>query len=252
MSPDKQDEVVSEGNDTISGVQPDKPYSLLDGTLKFLRSQFPLRDILADPQKADELRELEQMLKFHWSLAERIKGHIAARQQKISPEEVELKIKLNTDGLCLLRDGNVREFNELREQNPRWCPDFASADLSGIKIPGINLSGAVLRGATLSGADLSGAKLYYATLTGAKLIVTNLSGADLTGSFLIIANCTDVNLTNALLLNTDCLNARFINARLGGADFDGAHLSGADFTGADITGTKFIGAETHNIEICRS
>ncbi len=132
--------------------------------------------------------------------------------------------------LQLLQDGKVEEFNGRRGQ--RVTLDFFAVDLSGAKLPGVDLSGANLEKADLSGADLRGAILAKA----------NLSGADLTGAKL--DKCVAVK-------------ARFKEAYLGDARAVDGEFSGADFSGADLTAfvapkARFTGSRFKEAVACRA
>ncbi len=96
--------------------------------------------------------------------------------------------------------GDVREWNEWREENPKvdvilQGADLDEANLQGAFLSNANLQGAKLWEANLQGAffneanlqgaelwmaDLQGAKLYWANMQGAKLQFTNMQGADFT------------------------------------------------------------------------
>jgi len=81
------------------------------------------------------------------------------------------------------------------------CPN---ANLSGVKLSGINLTYATLSGANLNGADLSNARLSGAILSGARLVRAklnnaNLSRADLSGARMYYGELRALNLAGANL-----------------------------------------------------
>ena len=103
---------------------------------------------------------------------------------------------------------DIQAWNEARKQDPKWVPELAGVDLSGVHLKKVDLSGANLCGAILNKADLSGAILRGANLSGAHLYGAELSGADLSGASLENIEFTDekgestTDLTNAILENT--------------------------------------------------
>ena len=127
--------------------------------------------------------------------AEAVGGAVAEEEQE------SFKQQLNFQGFTLLKAGEVRKFNMLRDENPTWYPDFSGVNnffdvgvnLSGINLNGVNLSGANLSRVDFCTADLSGAdflkakffmtSLYVAKLSGAK----NLTPEQLSGTFLFNA-----------------------------------------------------------------
>jgi len=155
--------------------------------------------------------------------------------------------------------------------------DLTGADLSGMKLAGIDFSRALLESADLSGCDLSGANLdgavlakanlRGANLTNARLSGTNLGGAVLRDAVLVNADMTDVVMMRADLAGADLTGANldgaswlevkggpvnfsrvafgecnFIKADFGGARFGGADLSGANFVECSLDGADFAGA----------
>lgn len=72
----------------------------------------------------------------------------------------------------LLRDGNVKEFNARKSQNPTVqltdC-DFRHLDLRALDAAGIDFSDSYFRAADLRGIDFSKACLAGASLNGARI-----------------------------------------------------------------------------------
>jgi uncharacterized protein YjbI with pentapeptide repeats len=156
-----------------------------------------------------------------------------------------------------------------------------SGDLSGLSLPGRDLTdaflnyktlrganfadaqmhGALLQEATLTAANLAGAKLRGATLARADARYANFSGADLDGAELTGANLDDAsfadgvdsfgrthtNLRDADLSNAqaraDFENANLTDARLVATRLGPANLRGADLTGADLHLADLRGAD---------
>jgi len=131
--------------------------------------------------------------------------------------------------LKLLREGNVKEFNKMRETNSAILlePVFSMENLHGAHIPGANLSNAKLNkvdlsGAELEGANLSNANLFRADLEGANLSNTNCSNAVLEAAILSHANLTKANLSNVIWHK-----ANLYNANISSEDLQQATLHGA-------------------------
>lgn len=127
---------------------------------------------------------------------------ILASYPKLKPLKIE---KTLASMLKLLREGNVQEFNKMRETNSAILlePVFSMENLHGVHIPGANLSNAKLNkvdlsGADLEGANLSNANLFRADLEGANLSNTNCSNAVLEAAILSYANLTKANLSNVI------------------------------------------------------
>jgi len=91
--------------------------------------------------------------------------------------------ELNQKGLALLRKAEVKEFNELREKNPDWIPNFRRAFLTGKFIAGVNLRGADLRDAGIENIDFRAADLRDADFRRANLWHTDFRGANIEGAF---------------------------------------------------------------------
>ncbi len=99
----------------------------------------------------------------------------------------------NKQGLELLQQGKVAEFNAMRAEYSRdWEPDFRFAILDnfghGLDLSGADLHFANLEGAEMIRANLTGADLGYANLKRARLPFANLRGANLFNASLEQAN----------------------------------------------------------------
>ncbi len=146
----------------------------------------------------------------------------------------------NPDHLAILQKG-VSRWNEWRIQSTRSFktmvlqPDLADADLSRMRLSGINLEGVDLSRTLLRKAHLHGANLSHSILTKA-----DLSEADLSASRLEEATLADTILTGAYLGG-----ALFLKANLIGADLTSAQLGGSIMeTGVDEQPTITFAAET--------
>jgi TIR domain/Pentapeptide repeats (8 copies) len=104
--------------------------------------------------------------------------------------------------------GLAYQWLHFREEHPDIDPDLSEADLTGMRLWGMDLSSTNLHRANLGGTYLLGTAFAFANLSRA-----SLRGADLTQANL---KCAD----------------------LSGADLNGAKLNGADLSEADFTGAK--------------
>lgn len=123
-----------------------------------------------------------------------------------------------------------------------------NADLSYVKLCGVNLNGADLSDADLRGAVLTNAGLCRTNLSGANLSEADMSCADLSHAGLRRTNLVDADLYDADLNNADLSEADVSGADLGFADLSGASLCyaslrGADLDRADLRGTDLRGAD---------
>ena len=114
---------------------------------------------------------------------------ILASYPDLKPKKIEDTL---ASMLKLLREGNVQEFNKMREENSAILPmpDFSMANLHGAHIAGANLSNANLKRIDLSEADLEGANLSHANLFKADLEGANLSKSDCNNAILEAAPIT--------------------------------------------------------------
>ncbi|MFY9797655.1 MAG: pentapeptide repeat-containing protein [Candidatus Nitrosopolaris sp.] len=171
---------------------------------------------------------------------------ILASYPKLKPLKIEDTL---ASMLKLLREGNVEEFNKMREANSAILPepDFSMGNLHGAHIPGANLSNANLKRINLSAADLEGANLsdanlFRADLEGANLSKTNFSKAVLEASNLSTANLAKSNLSNANLARANLSYANIFSADLEQTKLIGANLVGANLTNINDLGADFRGA----------
>jgi len=148
----------------------------------------------------------------------------------------------------LLQEGNVKEFNRLREKFPNYTIYLTEANLSGknlyrANLSGVNLLRANLSHAVLTEADLSNANLSGAFLLGVHLNDANLAGANLTDADLTQANLLDTNLTRATLFN-----ANLTDANLYRTDLSSANLVSAILVRARLEDTNFSFSTLRNIK----
>ena len=122
-------------------------------------------------------------------------------------------------------------------------------DLSGIRLPGINLSQAVLTGINFSGAGLDEANFAEADLFAAEFRKAELTRAEFVKADLRGARFRGATVTEATFENADLRPGSILSlvsgdgaADLTGANLDGVNMIGANLEGAVLTGTVLEGA----------
>lgn len=144
------------------------------------------------------------------------------------------------------------------------------ADLSLINLSGADLNGAVLSRTDLSDSDLSGAKLYNANLRGASLSRADLSDTDLSDANLSFTNLSNADLSRAKLYDANLSSANLNHAKLDDAEIndqtelddkwrrvwkivnEGAmnqNLSYTDLSSADLGGSGFSSATLSGVDL---
>ncbi len=123
------------------------------------------------------------------------------------------------------------------------CANLESADLRGIDLSGEDLSGVKLRRANFRGSSLSGVRFIRADLSGADLRGADLGGADLTGAQLIGADLSEVYLRDANVCGASLTGATLCEANLSEAAFQQACLTSAKLIGAKLSGTNLNRAD---------
>lgn len=154
---------------------------------------------------------------------------------------------------------------------------LVGADLTGIKLVGMNLQRAVFRGCRFYCADLRNTDFSQAVLTGcdfsgsdltnARFVWANLRGADLSRAIMKgtrfenadmrpltdppvlphgkggVVSLSDSNLHNTNLSQAKLLGASFVGAILDGCILENADLEGADFSYSTLTNVQFKNAK---------
>ncbi|MFZ0514306.1 MAG: pentapeptide repeat-containing protein [Candidatus Nitrosopolaris sp.] len=151
---------------------------------------------------------------------------ILASYPELKPKKIEDTL---ASMLKLLREGNVQEFNKMRESNSAILPepDFSEKNLHGAHIAGANLSNVNLNRVDFSEADLEGANLANANFYRAYLERANLSNTNCTNTVFEAANLTNANLTKANLTNANLTKANLYHANISSEDLQQAKRNGA-------------------------
>lgn len=125
--------------------------------------------------------------------------------------------------------------------------DLSGAYLSGVRMPGVDLSHDNLDQIDLTSADLrrgifNGAQLRQAYLTRCNLNRASFEDSHASGAVFTRSDLRGGNLNNADLRGADLSNCDLAFATLVGANLAGADLTEADLTMADLTDANLSGA----------
>jgi uncharacterized protein YjbI with pentapeptide repeats len=124
----------------------------------------------------------------------------------------------------LLKENNIREYNNRVSDSPYQSIDFHRRDLSGAKLDNGHFAMVNFNGCNLKGVSLQFANVYGSTLMDADLSNSDLSHCRLKGTSLRNANFEDCNLEYSFLDRAD-----LEYANLTGASLKYANCTGADF-----------------------
>ncbi len=130
----------------------------------------------------------------------------------------------NEEGLALLKEGKIKEFNYWRMKNLTLKLDISNEDFSNR-----NLSGAFLNGTKAENVNFSRSVLESINFVQGILNNCNFDGADLSNGIFMYAemkNCSFslTNLTNTNLMFAELQNSYFSNAKLCQTIFVEAHM----------------------------
>lgn len=150
------------------------------------------------------------------------------------PSHVDLKERADIEAAeRAAKSRNLRQLLDILRAHHDWLrglggerANFTGRNLSGLKLPRLDLSMANLAGCDFSGADLSESKLQGANLAG-------------------------VNLAGAILKDADLSGADLSDANLKGANLAGANLEGADLWRANLMGVEVAPDVLHRALSCR-
>lgn len=125
--------------------------------------------------------------------------------------------------------------------------DLSGAYLSGLRMPGVDLSHDNLDQIDLTSADLrrgvfNGAQLRQAYLTRCNLNRASFEDSHASGAVFTRSDLSGGNFNNADLRGADLSNCELGFATLTGANLAGADLTEADLTMADLTDANLSGA----------
>lgn len=139
----------------------------------------------------------------------------------------------NAEHISILKRG-VAEWNRWRAATNHDVTDLCGADLTGMKLNGIDLLRTNLKGTNLTKTQLEYAHLKEADLTGAKLDRTNLEHVNARSAIFdeVVANKPNFEVSTLR-------GARFRRAQLLGARFHRAYLRDTDLSDAAFKGCWF-------------
>ena len=165
-----------------------------------------------------------------------------------------LLVDENLQLVKLLENGNVLEFNELKEKLDlsQSYVSLKDANLKEIDLRDVNLHKVRPAGANFKGANLQGVDLSENNLRNSNFQDANLANADFHDSILENVNLQGANLQNAYMKNIHLYDSSLRNANLKGADLAAVNfatvvLLGADFQNANLQGTNFAGTNLENL-----
>ncbi len=136
----------------------------------------------------------------------------------------------NDEHISILKRG-VTEWNRWRASTNHRIADLSGADLSGMKLNGVDFLRTSLKGATLTKTQFERAHLKDADLTGATLDQTNFEHVNARNAIFDEVVANEPNFEVSTLRG-----ARFRHARLLGARFHRAYLRDADLSDASLAG----------------
>ena len=138
--------------------------------------------------------------------------------------------------IALLREGNIEDWNRLRERSRGGRPNLAGADLSNLYLRKADLSNAILNDAILDRSLLSEAILQGVEGRSASFKNADMRKVDLRESILTSANIKEANLAGANLHSADLRDAQIMKVNLKSANLSEARVLRTNFHGADLTG----------------
>lgn len=136
----------------------------------------------------------------------------------------------NAEHISILRRG-VKEWNHWRNSTNHNVADLCDADLTGMKLKGVDFLRTNLRGSNLTKTQLEHAHLGDADLTGATLARADLEHVNARGAIF-----DEVAANNSNFEVSTLRGARFRRAQLSGARFHRAYLRDSDLSDATLTG----------------
>ena len=136
------------------------------------------------------------------------------------------------------------------------------ANLSGLRLPRINLQHAILNGTDFTDCQLPGANFSFADLGGACFNGAKSPGADFTRAELRQAKMRHANMpatnfreaamSGADLHGGDFARCDFQGSRLSNADISAANLQGANVANAHLDGANLRGAMLADVDLNRA
>lgn len=131
------------------------------------------------------------------------------------------------EAIEMLRNGHIKQWNEIRDRNPDWIPDLRGAILTGAKLerPDLKDDKVYVNEHTHWGANLS-----YAMLQDSNFDHANLSYVDFEGASMRNSSFKGVHLYRTNFSRTRLNLANFKDARFEYTNFENADLSDISFS----------------------
>ena len=122
---------------------------------------------------------------------------------------------------------------------------FATRELSGFSLPGLDLTGANFSQAIIRDANLTSAKMESLDIQGGQVVDSNFSNSDLryanfTGSSISNSILNEVTASGISLSRSVVKNVNFISADLSLADLSDASFEDSNFSSASLLGASFL------------
>ena len=136
----------------------------------------------------------------------------------------------------MLRDSNVRAWNQWRERYRVARPNLSGVDLRGLYLNKIDLSNAILNNAILDGISLEGSILQGIEGRSTSFKGATMKNADLRKSDLFAANFNEANLEGATLYEADLRDAQLMSTNLKKSNLSEARVLRTNFSDAKMTG----------------
>lgn len=132
------------------------------------------------------------------------------------------------EGLILLIEEQIDEFNQWRMKNLTLKLDYTGADFSNKDISNAYLNGINFTECNFSNSIVNGTNFVQANLTN-----TDFESSDMSGALMMYSILKDSNLTKSQLSNTN-----FMWSDLQGVDLRGSILDKTIFVEANLTNAK--------------
>ena len=145
-------------------------------------------------------------------------------------------LKQDEEGLTLLLEENVNEFNEWRLKNLTLKLDFTETDFSNKDI-----SKAYLNGITFTDCNFTNSIVMGTNFVQSNLTRTNFESSDMSEALIMYATVRDSNISKSQLSNTN-----FMWSDLQNSDFRQSNMYKTIFVEADLRNANTEGLDKNN------
>lgn len=155
--------------------------------------------------------------------------------------------QINEEGLRLIREEKIEEFNNLRRAHPEWKPRYQKTVFGSYGGKGLNLASINLSESNLDESYFMNCNLDSANFMESSLQRAIFAGAIASRANFFLCNLFQADFASAVL---DC--ACFSHSNINEVDFVNANLSHADLEGANCEYSDFGNANFHNVNVSRT